>query len=1276
MKAIGKRVLSLLLSILLIAGCCVVAGLPRRTVQAETFTSGDYEYTLLEDGTAQITDYTGSDTDLTIPAQLDGHPVTEIGSFAFQYQGLTSVVLPEGITAIGAGAFEYCNFTYITIPDSVTDIGSGAFSYCESLTSISLPSRLTAIESQLFQNCISLTSVVIPEGVNRIGDSAFGTCLALTSVTLPSTVVSIGEWAFSRCESLSQLTLPNGMMSIGDFAFDSCDGFTSFTIPASVTQIGEDIFRGCDHLTCISVAEDNPVYSSQDGVLFNKDKTTLLRCPQGWEGSYAVPHSVTEIGNYGFSYCAGLTGVSMPEGLLCIGQSAFERCNGLTSLILPETVEELGIFAFDYCENLALINIPGSLKEIGNCAFAGCRNLAGNIVLPAGVETIPYHEFENCTSLPAVTIPVTVTSIGNGAFYNCRNLTDVYYTGTQEQWNQIVIGSDNDFLHNATIHFGSAASGETITSSITLEAGTGRQVFLSASGRNLAENQVAVASRDEEVVSAQLQWVQVVSSAGENPLQTLVVSAYLTANQLGQAQVQVSYPGGQQIIQVTVTESQAPEVPANFDEATYHADRLLDSTTPGNWSMEDTLDYLNSPLGTPSRIFLTGLEDGLFEEAVLAWEGLDDLSLAVNDPTGLIDKEVKVQDLYSAMILQSLRASFEIGLADSMADSLSTQQSVLGQVTNLLRTKYNIKMLGNKMDPSTYASLSLELKREINEDIQQTFEENCPLTAATEVFKGFNLGIEVFDTIEDYVEYIYNGATLIALSDSAKAALQEMYRQCPASNYALKLALQDCIQIMNSGTAEFLANAATRSMQSVGWQAAKYLVGQLWGTVMDLAQKTLPGVGYLMLAYDGAKLLTNGLFNTDATITSYYKMRIMTELEGVSSAAYRSLASQYRQSRSVEDAQTLLSCGEILFQIMDSDCVEADGFVSTLDEAGITAIAKLFGCENNYDAVRASIEEIRKSNDLNRYTAATNWIYYLEEDYPDSGMYEAYSYRFDQEQQKMVGKEYRVACPVDVLVYNSNTGELAASVVDGRIQNNVPEDLTLILEGEEKVLWAAPKTEYRIVLVGSGAGTMDITVKEFDEQETAIRTVSYDNVALTDGKTYETTLDSQTLAEDSYILADRSDGGVVDKTQDTLDFQGETYTLQVNSGLATVDGKQGTTLEVAPGQLVTVTAYVPEGTPFLGWQITQGSGVLADSGAVSTTFRMPAEDVILTASVGKNQADVNGDSQVDVADVMALAQLIVNGSTDTQYDLNRDGFLNVLDVMTLAQQIVNQTVSR
>ena len=181
---------------------------------------------------------------------------------------------------------------------------------------------------------------------------------------------------------------------------------------------------------------------------------------------------------------------------------------------------------------------------------------------------------------------------------------------------------------------------------------------------------------------------------------------------------------------------------------------------------------------------------------------------------------------------------------------------------------------------------------------------------------------------------------------------------------------------------------------------------------------------------------------------------------------------------------------------------------------------------------------------------------------------------------------------MDKKSYDQNTGELVAAVIDGKISNNDPENLTVIVDGEEKIFWMAEGTDYKLTLIGSDTGTMDITVNEFDEEENVIRTVSYDDIPLTNGKTYEATVNSQSMEEGNYTLTDLSDSGTVTKTQDTLDAGDTTYTLQVNLGIATVNDQQGSTLQVTPGQVVNLTAYVPEGYTFLGWTAEQVSCLL------------------------------------------------------------------------------------
>jgi len=164
--------------------------------EPDTFTSGDYTYILPENGAAEITGYWGKAENLTIPDQLDGHPVTAIGDSAFSScSSLTSVSIPDSVTAIGDSAFSDCSrLTSVSIPDSVTAIGNRAFSYCSSLTSVSIPDSVTAIGNWAFYECSSLTSVSIPDSVTAIGDRAFSNCSNLT--------LSVGRdsYAFQYCK--------------------------------------------------------------------------------------------------------------------------------------------------------------------------------------------------------------------------------------------------------------------------------------------------------------------------------------------------------------------------------------------------------------------------------------------------------------------------------------------------------------------------------------------------------------------------------------------------------------------------------------------------------------------------------------------------------------------------------------------------------------------------------------------------------------------------------------------------------------------------------------------------------------------------------------------------------------------------------------------------------------------------------------------------------------------------------------------------------------------
>ena len=303
--------------------------------------------------------------------------VTYIGKFAFfEHSGLTSITIPSSVISIGQGAFEYCSgLTSITIPDGVTSIGKYALTGCTRLTSINvnennqnycsvdgvlfdkgkttlitypngkgasygasyiIPSSVTSIEEWAFYNCSGLTGITIPSSVTSIGESAFYGCTGLTGITIPSSVTSIAICAFVYCRSLTSITIQDGVTSIERKAFLGCTNLASVTIPNSVSSIDCTAFSGCSGLTNITVDSNNPSYCSESGVLFNKDKTTLIYYPFGKpDSNYAIPDGVTAIDEFAFSGCSKLTSITIPSSVNYIGNYAFYNCSGLTIIYIP-----------------------------------------------------------------------------------------------------------------------------------------------------------------------------------------------------------------------------------------------------------------------------------------------------------------------------------------------------------------------------------------------------------------------------------------------------------------------------------------------------------------------------------------------------------------------------------------------------------------------------------------------------------------------------------------------------------------------------------------------------------------------------------------------------------------------------------------------------------------------------------------------------------------------------------------------------------------------------
>lgn len=240
--------------------------------------------------------------------------------------------------------------------------------------------------------------------------------------------------------------IPDSVTSISSDAFFGYTSFTSVTIPYSVKRIGPSTFKNCTSLESITVDSENSYYSSLDGVLFNKDKTKLIRYPRGKTATrYSIPNSVTDIGDSAFKHCKSLKSVAIPDSVTIIRDDAFYNCTSLESITIPDSVTSICRSAFQFCTSLKSVIIGNSVTRIGWHAFEGCASLT-SITIPDSVTTIGEYTFTNCKSLKSIIIPDSVTSIGKGAFAYCDSL--IVYTN-----NDYVIDycKENDIKYDTNV---------------------------------------------------------------------------------------------------------------------------------------------------------------------------------------------------------------------------------------------------------------------------------------------------------------------------------------------------------------------------------------------------------------------------------------------------------------------------------------------------------------------------------------------------------------------------------------------------------------------------------------------------------------------------------------------------------------------------------------------------------------------------------------------------------------------------------------------------------
>ena len=303
-----------------------------------------------------------------------------IGSEAFSNTNIQSAILTN-TEFLGIGAFKASLVAEICIGEKLEYIPAEAFAYCP------------------------IRNLDIPDNIKRIDRSAFSGCTFLEKINLGNGVTEIGDYVFESCRSLTSVTIPDSVTTIGDDAFRECTGLTNVTIPDSVEFLGSGVFSRCTSLTSITVDKNNENYSSRDGVLFNKDQTTLVQYPAGNQrDTYIIPDSVKSIGEYAFSGCTGLTSITIPDSVTNIKDNTFFGCTGLTSITIPDSVTNIGGAAFYGCKGLTDVYYSGTEAEWKKISIDVLNDELKNATIHYNGNPCTNHSWSDWTVIQPATI--------------------------------------------------------------------------------------------------------------------------------------------------------------------------------------------------------------------------------------------------------------------------------------------------------------------------------------------------------------------------------------------------------------------------------------------------------------------------------------------------------------------------------------------------------------------------------------------------------------------------------------------------------------------------------------------------------------------------------------------------------------------------------------------------------------------------------------------------------------------------------------------------------
>lgn len=662
------------------------------------------------------------------------------------------------------------------------------------------------------------------------------------------------------------------------------------------------------------------------------------------------------------------------------------------------------------------------------------------------------------------------------------------------------------------------------------------------------------------------------------------------------------------------------EIIADFNDLIYRADYLTKGkasilTDPAIHSLLLTNNF------TPSRIIVDAHPENM-QTVAAAWEALKaTVDAADGDASQVLKQNTKQEDLITAYILGAVGNYTDYQFADAVKNNFKHTQNLVKVLCEL---------------NGTYAMAGDEFKEfikgkdgDVEKLLRDYYEKNDPtMSALLKTKKGISVVSSVISTansIEDVVSEISSYSKLYGINESTKEALLLMYKVCPDESKALKKALKLTAEIVSSANEEMIKDISEREFAfSLCRETAYAVTDKLWGYMTDAFVDSCPvAKGYVALAKMELTVMDK-FFGIDARTEQYFKLCTLNEVDRVAALAVHQAMNDYIASPTSEKAATFLSAIELKFGFVDQSYNESIKYSEVITDSGIlqkmeNGFRNLFGIEN-VNVLKESLIGAEKAKNSLHCTILTAWISELDaEDHSLAKNYyeyrEAMFTRYDPENAndfievfRNAAKQYSIHCPVNVQVF-SPSGELIAEV--GKDSIFASEDVAVIYDHGEKEIIFFEEGDYILSCEGYDDGDMDIEITEFDSEGNIVRKVNYNNIPVAPSSIHAM----------SGNEVKTNDGNSLPFDYDS-DRASKKHKVSIENGVIS-----GYLFErdAAKGERIEISAIIPEGYRFVGWQVTGGDVVFEDTKASSTSFFMPESDIEISAKFKKLDRDDDED---------------------------------------------------